>query len=57
MDERENESESNEFVYCGMRKCPHITCLRHNKNTPFGKIVVRKNFTPDTEWNCKDKVL
>lgn len=52
MNERENE-----FVYCGIRKCPHTVCLRHNKNTPFGKIVVRKNFTPDGEWNCKDKVL
>ena len=57
MNKKESESELNEFVYCGIRKCPHIACLRHNKNTPFGKIVVRKNFTPDTEWNCKDKVL
>lgn len=57
MNERENESELKGFVYCGIRKCLHIACLRHNKNTPFGKIVVRKNFTPDAEWNCKDKVL
>ena len=57
MNERENEFESNEFVYCGIRKCPHTVCLRHNKNTPVGKIVVRKNFTPNAEWNCKDKVL
>ena len=47
-------NESNEFVYCGLRKCPHIECLRHNANTPFNILILRRNFTPDKEWNCKD---
>ena len=47
-------NESNEFVYCGLRKCPHIECLRHNANTPFNVLILRKNFKPDKEWNCKD---
>ena len=47
-------NESNEFVYCGLRKCPHIECLRHNANTPFNILILRKNFNPDKDWNCKD---
>ena len=47
-------NESNEFVYCGLRKCPHIECLRHNTNTSFNVLILRKNFKPDKEWNCKD---
>lgn len=47
-------SKSDEFVYCGLRKCPHIKCLRHNVNTPFNVIIRRRNFNPDKEWNCKD---
>ena len=47
-------NESNEFGYCGLGKCPHIECLRHNANTPFNVLIFRKNFTPDKEWNCKD---
>ena len=47
-------NESNEFVYCGLRKCPHIECLRHNANTPFNILILRRNFNPDKDWNCKD---
>ena len=47
-------NESNEFVYCGLRKCPHIECLRHNANTPFNILIIRRNFNPDKDWNCKD---
>ncbi len=50
----ENEKVVNNFIYCGQRKCPHIDCLRHNKNIPFGKLIRRDNFKPDKEWNCKD---
>lgn len=49
--------EEKEFVYCGRRHCPHYECLRHNKNTPFNKIILRRNFNPDKDWNCKDKVI
>lgn len=47
----------NEFIYCGLRKCPHVECLRHDKNIPFDKLVRRDNFKPDKEWNCKDIVV
>ena len=46
--------ESKEFIYCGLRKCPHVQCLRHNVNTPFNVLILRRNFTPDKDWNCKD---
>ena len=50
----ESNNDSNEFIYCGLRKCPHIECTRHNVNIPFNKLVLRKDFTPDKDWNCKD---
>lgn len=53
---KQNNTEKEEFVYCGLRHCPHIHCLRHNKNTPFNVIVLRRNFSPDKKWNCKDIV-
>lgn len=46
--------ESKEFVYCGLRKCIHTECLRHNVNTPFNVLILRRNFNPDKDWNCKD---
>lgn len=46
-----------EFVYCSLRKCPHIECLRHNINIPFDILILRDTFNPDKEWNCKDIVL
>lgn len=46
-----------EFVYCGLRKCIHTECLRHNANIPFDKLILRKDFSPDKEWNCKDICL
>lgn len=49
-------SSPSEFVYCGLRKCPHTTCVRHNVNTPWNKLILRKEYNPDKEWNCKDKV-
>ena len=45
-----------EFIYCGLRNCPHTECLRHNVNTPWGVIILRKKFSPDKEWDCKDIV-
>lgn len=50
----EVNSEEKEFIYCGLRKCIHTGCLRHNVNTPFGVIISRRNFNPDKDWNCKD---
>lgn len=44
------------IVYCGLRKCPHMQCLRHNINTPFNVLILRRNFSPDKDWNCKDIV-
>ena len=46
--------ESKEFIYCGLRKCIHTECLRHNVNTPFNVLILRRNFNPDKHWNCKD---
>ena len=46
--------ESKEFIYCGLMKCIHTECLRHNVNTPFNVLILRRNFTPDKDWNCKD---
>ena len=52
--EEVNNNDSNEFIYCGLRKCPHTECLRHNVNTPFNVLILRRNFTPDKDWNCMD---
>lgn len=46
--------DENKFIYCGLRKCIHTECIRHNVNTPFGVIIYRRNFNPDKDWNCKD---
>ena len=51
-----NNNDENEFVYCGWRKCPHTDCLRHNVNTPFNVMILRRKFNPDKDWNCKDIV-
>lgn len=58
MPKKKIESTNNEekFVYCGLRKCPHLECLRHNVNTPFGVVIYRRNYNPDKDWNCKDIV-
>lgn len=49
--------KTDEFVYCSIRKCPHNECLRHNVNIPFDKLILRDNFNPDKNWNCKEMVL
>ena len=54
VNEENINKDSEEFVYCGLRKCPHTECLRHNTNTPFNVLIIRKNFKPDKDWNCKD---
>lgn len=48
------KDDGNRFIYCGLRKCIHIECLRHNVNTPFDVLILRRNFNPDKDWNCKD---
>ena len=50
----EVSKSSEEFVYCGLRKCHNTECLRNNTNTTFNVLILRKNFKPDKEWNCKD---
>ena len=50
----EINSNVDKFVYCGLRKCPHTECIRHNINIPFNKLILRRNFNPDKDWNCKD---
>ena len=50
----EVNNDTEEFVYCGLRKCIHTECRRHNVNTPFNVLILRKNFKPDKDWNCKD---
>ena len=46
-----------DIVYCGLRKCIHIECARHNVNTPWNILIYRKDFKPDKDWNCKDMIL
>lgn len=48
------KTETDKFIYCGLRKCIHTECLRHNVNTPFGVVIYRRDFNPDKDWNCKD---
>lgn len=52
----DEKSNKEKFVYCGIRKCPHTECLRHNKNTPFDRLICRDNFNPDKDWNCKEMI-
>lgn len=47
-------NKEEEFVYCGLWKCPHEFCLRHHVNQPWNEIIRVRKFTPDKEWNCKD---
>ena len=54
IDKENINNDSNEFVYCGLIKCIHTECLRHNVNTPYNKIILRRKFNPDKDWNCKD---
>lgn len=52
--EETTKNESSEFVYCGWRHCPNTHCLRHNVNTPFNVMILRRKFNPDKDWNCDD---
>ena len=52
----EIDNNIDKFVYCGWLKCPHIHCLRHNRNAPWNVIIYQRKFNPDKEWNCKDIV-
>ena len=54
IDKENINNDSNEFVYCGLIKCIHTECLRHNVNTPYNKIILRRKFNPDKDWNCED---
>lgn len=50
------DKKDKEFVYCSLRHCPNIICLRHNINIPFDVLVKRDTFKPDKNWYCKDFV-
>lgn len=47
------QSINKNIVYCSQRKCPNISCLRHNINTPFNVEIKRTDFKPDKDWKCK----
>ena len=48
------QNNDTEFIYCGNRKCPHTECLRHNVNTPYDVLILRRNFDVDKkEYHCK----
>lgn len=38
------------------RNCPHIDCVRHNKNTPFNVQFLRENYSFDKNGECKYKL-
>ena len=46
-----------DIVYCSLRKCPHVECLRHNVNAPWEIVFTRRKFNPDKNWNCRDILL
>ena len=50
----EINSNADEFVYCGVWKCPHIQCIRHHIHEPWGIRILERKFNPDKDWNCKD---
>ena len=52
-----SKCKKNEFVYCGITKCPNTKCLRHHTNEPWDILVYEKKFKPDKEWKCKDMVI
>lgn len=41
------------IVYCANWKCPHISCLRHNTNTPFNVEIKRDKYELDKNNKCK----
>lgn len=48
--------KNDEAVYCRKRKCPHRSCLRHYFNAPFDRVIRVREFTPDKDWNCEDRI-
>lgn len=51
------DEKDEQFVYCGVRNCPHYMCLRHNVNTPFNKLILREDFKPNKNWECKNIII
>jgi hypothetical protein len=49
-------NKEEKFIYCSFRNCPYIDCLRHDRNIPFNTLILRDNFKPDKNGNCRDKV-
>ena len=52
-----SKKKEEKFIYCSLRKCPHIDCLRHHVHIPYNVLITRDTFKPDKDWNCKDKVI
>lgn len=44
-------------IYCGNRNCPHLDCVRHDKNIPFNILILRENYDMDKDGICKHKLL
>lgn len=47
-------NNTDEFVYCGVWKCPHTECIKHHIHEPWGVMIRERKFSPDKDWNCKD---
>lgn len=52
-----NDNEHTQMRYCSIIKCPHVECLRHYSNVPYGVIVKVVRYDPDKDWNCEDILL
>lgn len=44
-------------LYCGNRECQRFECVRHDKYVPFDILIMRENFKPDVDGNCKNILL
>ena len=42
-----------ENMYCSNRLCPYSSCLRHNKNTPYGVLIWREQYELDKNGECE----
>lgn len=45
---------NHDITYCPNRKCEHVECLRHNKNTPFNVLINRFSETPKSIQKFND---
>lgn len=50
------KGSDDDFLYCANLKCEHHDCLRHNCNTPWNVMIVRRKFQMNKDGGCKDKI-